>query len=121
MLAAALAARFGPAVQRPLLVLAGQGAATTLLLALLSARNLGEGLLPYAAAAAACLLPARPLAMLLGWPIRDVMTGGALAFLTAVLVTFTAQAGVRGGAHRGAFEAMADVYVDVSRGLGRVR
>lgn len=120
LLAAALAERFGPAIQRPLVLLTGQGAITMAVLALLASRNMGEGLLPYLAAAVCCLLPARGVAMLLGWPIRQVMTGEAGAFLVSLLFVFVSQNAVRGkGAHRGGLESLADVYVDVSRSVWR--
>lgn len=119
LLATALAERFGPAVQQPLLLLTGQGAATLVVLALLASRNMGEGLLPYAAAAALTLLPARGVAMLSGWDIKPVMVGGAGAFLLALLVVFVTQSAVHGGAHRGGLEAVADVYADVWRFFSR--
>lgn len=115
LLATAFAERFGPAVAQPLLLLTGQGAATLVALAILASRNMGEGMLPYAAAAALTLLPARGVAMLSGWDIRPVMVGGAGAFLMALMVVFVTQSAVHGAAHRGGLEAVADVYADVWR------
>lgn len=117
-LSVALAERF-PATEQPLLLLTGQGGATMVVLALLASRNMGEGLLPYTAAAALTLLPARLVATLLKMEIRPVMLGGAGAFLVSVLLVFVTQSAVRGAAHRGGLEAVADVYVDVSRFLVR--
>lgn len=115
LLATAFAERFGPAVAQPLLLLTGQGAATLVALALVASRNMGEGMLPYAAAAALTLLPARGVAMLSGWDITPVIVGGAGAFLMALVVVFVTQSAVHGAAHRGGLEAVADVYADVWR------
>ena len=42
---------------------------------------------------------------------------GALAFLASLLVIFTTQNSVRGKAYRGGWESLADLYVEVSKGM----
>ncbi|GAB5036692.1 Hypothetical protein NocV09_04600080 [Nannochloropsis oceanica] len=97
-----------------------QAAITQIGLAFLAAYapSQAENFLPYLLATVLTLLPARPISLLLCLPMPSVMMAAALSFVVSVLVLFVNQSNVRGKAHRGGWEALADMYAKVYGGVG---
>lgn len=93
-----------------------QSAGALLLSSLLARRGSGEGFAPYLISALVALAPARPMQLLLKWDIKEVTVAGACAFLLAVVLAYSTQAGMKRRVLSSSLDGAAMSWIDLMRG-----